>query len=107
MTDIAISILKDIGKMTPVFGMLILAILYFYRSEREHKEDMKTERTNNQTRIDELNLEIRENEKANIETLTKLADALDKLSTSTTDISKEMKELKHELSIKLMELKSK
>lgn len=107
MTALMADILMEIGKMAPVFGILIVIIIYFFKKENKHVKEINDERSSYRGRIDSLNSEVRNNEKQNIEMIGKLADALDKLSESTGDIHKDLNELKHNLNLKLEELKNK
>lgn len=104
--DVVPKIITDLSKLAPIIGVLLLGLIYFIRKEYTTGKTIRIERVNNQKRIDLLNKEIRSNEKDNLEMLNKLADALDKISVSTNNVSDELRDFKNELRIKLSELKN-
>ncbi len=101
-----LEILTELAKLSPIIALLIVGLIYFYRKESAYKKELKEERETCDVRLDELNKELRDNEKQNLEMIGKLANALEKLSDSTQDISKELVDLKHCVELKLEELKN-
>ena len=77
------AILIGIMKLGPVVALLIFAIRYFYKKEKDAINDIK-----------ELNAEIRAIDRDNLEIISKLADAIDNMSDSSDNVHREIKELK-------------
>jgi len=103
-------ILTELVKLSPIIGVLVVALIYFYKKEKAYTTELKSEREECDARIDNLNKELRQNEIDNLDMLSKLTNALDKLSDSTklvvTDISKELIDLRHTIEIRLNDLQN-
>jgi translation initiation factor 2B subunit (eIF-2B alpha/beta/delta family) len=91
-------ILILLAKSTPVIAVLWLSIKYLLKKEKEY-----------QNKINELQLELRKNEKSSLSMMNKLVNVLDKLNENNLEDKKEiMDELKNihkDLTDKLEQLK--
>lgn len=100
-----IEILIEIAKLSPIIGILIVAIIYFYRKEKSYKLEIINEKTSCDAKIAALNKELRENEKENLEMMSKLASSLDKIATNNTMFHQEIQSLKEYIGLKIDALK--
>jgi len=87
-------VLKTLLQLGPVVSILIAVIIYLYKSLGKRDEQ-----------IDELNLYIRESDKANIIILDKVTHTLDKLSdkddTNTDKVLTELRGLRDAILLRL------
>ena len=103
-------ILMELAKLAPVIGLLIVGLIYFYKKENGYRAEICELKKDNDNRIEKMivmnNQFIKDNEKDNLDMISKLADALEKLSDDTHDISKDLIELKHSINLKMEELRN-
>ena len=64
-----IEILNEIAKMSPLIGLLIAAVVYFFQKEKGYKEE-----------ITALNATLRETERENLSALYKMTTVLEKIA---------------------------
>jgi len=76
-------ILLGVAKLSPVFGVFVVIIYYFYKKERKYISEIK-----------KLNSEIRKSERENLNLMNRLAGALDSLTKGNANIHKEIKGIK-------------
>jgi hypothetical protein len=92
------NILTLLAKSVPVIAVLILALRYFLKKEKAYI-----------AQINNLQKELRSNEKETLQVLTKLTQTLDKVVENNEedreDILKEIKSLNKTLSLKIDALK--
>lgn len=100
-------IITQLIKLGPIVTVLVLGLVYFFKKEKSSKLEIEKERDDYRERIDELNKEIRKTEKQNIELLSKLGSAIEKLYSNTNEISKEVTDFKFLLIEKLSEINKK
>jgi len=102
-------ILIGIAKLSPVFALLIVAIYYLYKEKNSISKELKDERDKCHTQISNLNKEIRDNEKENINIISKLSDVMDKMSEKIEDnhddIKDQLRDVKELIKDKINELK--
>jgi len=101
-----LEILMDLAKLSPIIGLLIVVIIYFYKKEKSNRKEMLGERDKCDLKIKELNKELRNNEKENLQMIGKLADAFDKISTDNKLVRGEIRSLKEYIQIKIDSLKN-
>lgn len=91
-------VLIQIAKVAPVIAVLVIALRYFLRKEKLYQKQIK-----------DLNDEIRQSEKDNLDILDKLANVIEKLSNNVVDnrdkVLKEIIVLKEYITLKLDNLK--
>lgn len=91
-------ILLGIAKLTPVVGVLVTGIYYFFNKEKTYI-----------TKIDELNKILRDKDKETLEIIGKLTVTLDKLiesdSTSKNEIINEIRNLRDIIITKIDNIK--
>lgn len=98
-------ILMELAKLSPIIALLVGGIIYLYRGIRSYKKELREEREKCEKKIENLNKELRNNERENLKMIGKLCDSLDKISNSNKIVHNEIKNLKEIISIKLDNLK--
>ncbi len=79
MDQAFIDVLITSSKIAPVIAVLWLAVRYFLKKEKVY-----------QAKINDLQTELRANEKESLQTLNKLTGVLDKLITNSAEDKKEI-----------------
>lgn len=91
-------ILMSIAKLAPVVAVLVAAVWYFLNKEKKY-----------QKQIEDLNQQLRQNEKESLELMVKLAATMDKFVDSDhrnkEEIIKELKSLEKTLVTRIDALK--
>lgn len=91
-------ILLGLAKLTPVIGVLVAGIYYFFHKENKYVEQIK-----------ELNKELRTNERDTLDIISKLTVTLDKLvendSVNKNEIINEFKNLREIITTKIDSIK--
>lgn len=100
-----IEILIEIAKLSPIIGILIVAIIYFYKKEKAYKKEISDEKSACDIKIATLNKELRENERENLNMMSKLASSLDKIAVNNTMFHQEIQSLKEYIGLKIDALK--
>lgn len=91
-------ILITVAKIAPVIALMWLSLQYFLKKEKTY-----------QSKIDELQTELRKNEKEQLQVMNRLTGVLDKLLENSAEdkheILKEIASIHKDLTKKLNELK--
>ena len=102
-------ILIELAKLSPIIAILVVGLIYFYKKEKAYKKEISDNKDKHDEQISELNKELRDNEKDNLQMISKLADSLDKISnvmnTDNKLIRQEISNLKDIIQIKIDSLK--
>lgn len=103
-------ILTGIAKLSPIFALMVLVIYYLYKEKKSLKDELNEERTKCHADISALNKEMRDNERENINIISKLSDVIDKMSDKIDDhhddIKEQMRDIKELIKEKINELKN-
>lgn len=103
-------ILTGIAKLSPLFAGLVIAIYYLYKEKIALKNELNEERNKCHSEISSLNKEMRENERQNINIISKLSDVIDKMSEKIDDnhqdIKDQLRDVKDLIKEKINELKN-
>lgn len=106
--DIETNLVGDLFKLSPIIGLLIIAITYLLINIKQKDKaladkDLKLEAKDKE--LKELNKSIRENEADNIQMMERMSNMLDKLSdnqrVSDDKVLKELENLKQLLFLHL------
>jgi len=107
------NIIDSIVKLSPIFGLLIIAIWYLYKEKASIKKEFEEERKQSLQEISNLNKEMRESERENLIIISKLSEVVDKLYEDNKDqheiikqqIKEEIKDIKELIRDKFSDLK--
>jgi hypothetical protein len=93
-----IEILTEIAKLSPMLGLLIVGIIYFFKKEKGYK-----------TEIGELHKELRDAEKENLTALYQVTNFMDKMlesdKTKNQLLLKEIETMRNSIENKIESLK--
>lgn len=108
--DIIMEFLQSLFKLSPLIGVLVLAIWYFYRKEQTLDAELNIEKEQCRKELASLNAEMRLNEKQNIIIITKLSDVVEKMIETTDrnfdDLTEDISDLRDMIKEKLSDIKN-
>lgn len=107
-------VIDSLLKLSPIFGLLMIAIWYLYKEKKSYKQDLDDERDTCHQEIAALNKEMREGEKENLVIISKLSDVIDRLFDDNKDqhelikqaLKDEMRDIRELIKEKINELKN-
>jgi gas vesicle protein len=106
-------IVDSLLKLSPIFGLLVIAIWYLYKEKNYIKREFEDERKQSLSEISNLNKEMRESERENLIIISKLSEVVDKLYDDNKDqhevikqaLKDEIKDIKELIKDKFNDLK--